>query len=136
MNAIPMQYKILLAVIALLTAFSGGFKFGDTVGSARTEVVCSSAKQGLNEKIESLNTSVLSLANYSSELKLKIVEYNGAIDAEKARADAAEGAKAQAEKLLAQLKSQSDSRIGKLNSDTKSEVTCGPVLKRYWDLRQ
>lgn len=123
------RVAIIAILIAAAAAGFGGFKLGYSSGHGSAASECSTAKDKLNDRITELTTE-------NTSLKLKIAEANKAIDVAKAQADAAEEARHQAALFAERIKESSEKRIAELESSTSKATTCGPVLQKYWELRQ
>lgn len=139
MNLIPTQYRVMaiaiIGAVALSGAAYGGFKLGHSVGHGAAASDCSDAKEKLNDKITALTTTLETTNEFNHQLQLSISESNNALVVAKAQADAAQAARLQAEELAARLQLQSKSRLEQLGAATQQATTCGPVLQKYWELR-
>lgn len=139
MNLIPVQYRALALVIVVIAALSavslGAYRLGHSVGHGSASSSCSETTAVLNSKIGALNQALLDANDFNKQLQLSIESLNRANAVAKAQADAAEAARVEAEKLAARLQQQSNSRLEQLRASTQQATTCGPVLQKYWELR-
>lgn len=135
MNIIPEQFR--LAVIVLVTILLGGAvtAAGYKMGQAQQIAVCATEKEKLQGKIDQLAEAVILIEKDRSTLKLALEHANHSIDLLKAQSDAADKARVEAERQVAELRKVSESRIQKLTIAKQASTGCGDLLGTYWEMR-
>lgn len=94
----------------------------DAAASAATVKAHAEEVQGLNNRIH--------------ELELAIADVNSKAAEAKARTDASEQARAQAEQHAADLAAFSKGRMDRLDAVVKGATSCKQVLDGYWEQRR
>lgn len=124
------KYKLIAAGVALLVLLALSAAGGATVATWK-------ANAAHAERAKELTDEIRRMERETSDLRMSIAEANAAVELMKAQTDAADQAKAQAEKHAETMASFSKSRMDKLErtiNDTKS--TTEDILQHFWELRQ
>lgn len=132
---LPEGYRVLF-VIALMVALSGfSIYVGWEIGTAQQISTCSTEKKALQDKIDALQSDVAGLEQDKSTLKQGLADANHATDLLKAQSDAAELAKLEAQRLVAEIQKSSENRIKKLTAAKQASTGCSDLLASYWEMR-
>ncbi len=132
---IPEQFR-LYVIAVIFIALSGAIATaGYKMGQAQQIAVCAAQKEKLQAKIDDLAQAVILIEKDKSTLKLALDHSNHAVDLLKAKSDAADQARAEAERQVAEIKKASESRIKKLSTAKATSSGCGDLLGTYWEMR-
>ena len=135
MKLMPDGYRVLF-VIALMVALSGlSIYIGWEIGSAQQISTCATEKKAMQEKIDALQLEVANLEKDKSTLKQGLADANHATELLQAQSDAAELAKLEAQRLVAEIQKSSENRIKKLTAAKQASTGCSDMLASYWEMR-
>lgn len=124
------KYKLIAVGAVLLALLSLSAAGGAQLATWKANAAHAEAAKELTDEIRRMEWE-------TSDLRMAIAEANAAVELMKAQTEAADQAKAQAEKHAANMAAFSKSRMDKLErtvNNTKS--TTEDVLRHFWELRQ
>jgi len=131
----PEGYRVLF-VIALMVGLSGfSIYVGWQVGTSQQISTCATEKKVLQDEIDKLKQQVADLERDKSTLKQGIADANHATELLKAQTAAADQARIEAERQVAEILKSSESRIRKLTAAKEASTGCSDLLARYWEMR-
>ena len=123
----PAQIRLYVLAGAFLAVAAAAGAAGFAAGSWCAESGHAAELRKHAAKVEALNGEI-------TDLRASIAVQNEAVAVAAAKTEAAEQAKAQAEKHAQDLAALSASRLAKLEQAVRDATTAGEVLQRYWEM--